>query len=162
MKKVILAKEGYIKLTRQTLYEFFKKKFNNEIFVYYNDTTDKEKGYVKLDNPTFDEKGEITKDSPFRFFYFSNKDMGNRYIRKKYDINAWINADDIDYDGDRDDVDLINILENQGIENSINIYFPISIIEIPDDMEYYITYVDNKGEFLHEKHRVYNIDGLVE
>lgn len=58
------------------------------------------------------------------------------------------------YSKDRTSNDIIELFEELGSETSSGKYAELRIIEIPDDVEYYVYEYDGI-ESIHEKHRVW-------
>ena len=60
----------------------------------------------------------------------------------------------LDYTDNRDDLDLINVIETMGSECNTR-YSSIKIVEIPDDVDWYIEEYDG-AEWVAEKHRTWH------
>ena len=82
------------------------------------------------------------------FTYYSTKDLGEETetIPSEY----FFSKDNID----RSDPDLVDVIEELGVDRASGLYANLKIVEIPDDVEWIITDYDGI-EQVEEKHRVW-------
>ena len=86
--------------------------------------------------------------------------LGDYILSKPYNTYDEIEGDSllgfggtaIDKPDFREDKDLIKVLEDLG-ENSYPDWSSLKIVEIPNDVDYYIHEYDDGSESIHEKHR---------
>lgn len=81
-------------------------------------------------------------------FYYSiyEKDRGDYFDRKDGDCDCYDDYIHLDYDTLRTDKDFIQIIKDNPKEG-------IKIVEIPDDVKFYIQEYEMGGEGIHECHR---------
>lgn len=77
-------------------------------------------------------------DGPDKFEYY------HFYVDNEYFVDSFI---------DRDDSDLVRIVEEMG-EKAFGKYASLKIVDIPDDVEWYIEEYDGK-EHVAERHRTW-------
>ena len=97
----------------------------------------------------------MVKDSNGISFYYFNVDVGDGF-RRSYKYNALeYNGVVYVFDGDRSNPFLIAEVEKLG-EAANGKHRTLKIVEIPDDIEWYIVEDDVGTESIHEKHRIWS------
>ena len=80
------------------------------------------------------------------------KELGKNWTGYGYLCNEYFNIDSDDYNAYRAHPDLIRAIEIVGIEASTGELAELEILEIPDDVDWYIDEYDG-NESIHERHR---------
>lgn len=154
MKKVVINRcYGGFGLSEQLAIELFKRKNNiEEVFVYAIKEYDGEE-YNLISNIEFKDNGRI-KEEDCLSLYVCTKNLGKITTEKELYSHGAEYLLSLQQNADREDKDLIELIEYLGEKKSSHIYSELEIIEIPDDVQYEIYYNDGLEE-IHEIHRIW-------
>lgn len=152
MKELLINRcfGGYT-LSNEVLIELTKRKHKDfkKLYFYCKDYSNQR--YVKIKDFKY-KNGKLVNSGYFLdSLYLSYHDQGDivKYNDFKYDKLIWSD------DWSRDDEDLIKLFKEWGSERCSGDCSKLKLVEIPNDIEYYIDDYDGL-ESIHEKHRSWN------
>lgn len=152
MKELLINRcfGGYT-LSNEVLIELTKRKHKDfeKLYFYCEDYSNQR--YVKIKDFKY-KNGKLVNSGYFLdSLYLSYHDQGDivKYNDFKYDKLIWSD------NWSRDDEDLIKLFKEWGSERCSGDCSKLKLVEIPNDIEYYIDVYDGL-ESIHERHRSWN------
>lgn len=164
MKKVVINKSyGGFMVSPEVTIELFKIENNTDKIYIYEEMLDRDEkdpiyGYFKrVDEFEFDEFGSLIVNNECRDtwgLHVATSNLGR--IANPRDLRNSNNKHilTIQYNTDREDLNLINMIERLGSERCSGEFAKLKIVEIPKDIEYQIEECEGI-EWIAEKHRTW-------
>jgi len=126
--------------------DLYAKKAGFELFRYVERNTENGRRFVKLN-----ESDEVPSHILHRIEYTFKKDHGDSFSEFPDDDSYWYSRDDIE----RNDIHLIETIEELGTEKASAKHSKLKVVEIPDDVDY--TIEEYEGfEHIAEVHRTWH------